>query len=48
VGGGAWTPTHHQDLVARKGDGTLWLFNGKGPTSFAGSAYMDSGWNDFS
>ena len=48
IGGGDWTSTNHQDLVARKADGSLWLFNGKGATSFAGSTYMDSGWNDFS
>ena len=48
VGGGDWTSTRHQDLVARKGDGTVWLFKGNGATSFGGSAYMDSGWNEFS
>jgi hypothetical protein len=48
VGGGEWTPTHHQDLVARKSDGSLWLLYGEGATSFAGSFYMGSGWNDFS
>jgi len=48
VGGGEWTSTHHQDLVGRRGDGTLWLFNGKGATSFAGSLVMDTDWNDFS
>ena len=47
-GSGEWTSTNHQSLVARKADGTLWLFDGKGATSFAGSRYLDSGWNDFS
>jgi len=48
VGGGEWTSTHHQALVARRSDGSLWLISGKGAKSFAGSTNMGSGWNDFS
>jgi hypothetical protein len=48
VGGGEWTSTNHQDLVARGSDGSLWLINGKGTTSLAGPTYMGGGWNGFS
>jgi|GEM_PF-1078978 len=48
VGGGQWTSTNHQDLVARGSDGSLWLINGKGATSLAGPTYMGGGWSDFS
>jgi len=29
-------------------DGTLWLIDGKGATSFGEASYMGAGWNDFS
>ncbi len=48
VGGGAWTSNSHQDLVARKEDGSLWLIDGKGASSFGETNYMGAGWNDFS
>jgi hypothetical protein len=47
VGGGDWTRTNHQDLVARRADGSLWLVYGKGAASFAGSLYMGADWNRF-
>lgn len=48
VGAGAWTTANHQDLVARNADGSLWLIEGKGATSFGGATYIGDGWNDFS
>ncbi|HVC77041.1 MAG TPA: VCBS repeat-containing protein [Candidatus Micrarchaeaceae archaeon] len=47
VGGGVWTTANHQDLLARKEDGSLWLIDGKGATSFGGATYIGAGWNDF-
>ena len=48
VGGGAWSSKGHQDLLARKSDGTVWLFTGTGATEFSGSFQTAAGWNVFS
>ena len=38
----------HQDLLARKSDGTVWLVTGTGATEFSGSFQTAAGWNVFS
>ena len=48
VGAVDWSSRGHQDLLARKADGSLWLFYGKGATSFDGSREFTYGWNSFS
>ncbi|MDQ6876936.1 MAG: VCBS repeat-containing protein [Candidatus Dormibacteraeota bacterium] len=48
VGGGAWSSGSHQDLLARKADGTVWVVIGTGATEFSGSFQTAAGWNEFS
>jgi hypothetical protein len=47
ISGGDWMANGHHDLIARRADGSLWVFPGNGAT-VGGPFKIGDHWNDFS
>ncbi|MGZ6798048.1 MAG: FG-GAP repeat domain-containing protein, partial [Nocardioidaceae bacterium] len=47
LGVGDWDGDGLPDLLARKSDGTLWLYSGDGTGAFAGHRQVSAGWSSY-
>ncbi|MGZ4541318.1 MAG: FG-GAP repeat domain-containing protein, partial [Blastococcus sp.] len=47
LGVGDWDGDGLPDLLARKSDGTLWLYAGDGTGAFAGHRQVSAGWSSY-
>ena len=48
VGRGDWNGDGRTDLLARKADGSLWLYPGNGSGGFLSPSQVGNGWGMFS